>query len=67
MWEKISRWGKYTGGDDKTMTMYLPVFLCVVMYALLLGWFIYKGDYAYAWYWFSAMQITVASVLMAAR
>lgn len=49
------------------MNHYYPVAMCIIMYTMLLVWFIYKGDYVYAWYWFAAMQITFASVLMAMR
>jgi len=46
---------------------YWPVVGCVAWYTFLLFWFIYRGDYVYAWYWFAAGQITIASMLMAGR
>jgi hypothetical protein len=46
---------------------FLPVVGCVCFYTFLLLWFLFHKDYAYAWYWFSAANITIASVVMAAR
>lgn len=50
-----------------TSPRFLPVTGCLVFYTLLCAWFLFHRDYAYAWYWFSAANITIASVLMAAR